>query len=115
MLARDYITAEEWQLLAFFEAEPKRLDPYLQWPYNTFEYRTRIDDLDITFSVEPAHKDFTLTVMRTGVKHLEYTALSVEDIRYHDDAGEWLEILLPQLRRELRLRPTFSLLGLHRP
>ena len=37
MATRDYLSVEEWQLLAFFECEPTVLDPGIPWPYNTFE------------------------------------------------------------------------------
>ena len=69
--------------------------------------------MTITFAVAPAYKDFTLTVERSGAKEVELSALSVFDIRYHKDRGEeWLEILLTQSDRlELRLKPSFSLVG----
>ena len=55
----------------------------------------------------------TLTVERGGTKEIELSALSVFDIRYHEHRGaEWLEILLTESdRMELRLKPSFSLLG----
>lgn len=106
------ISAEEWQLLAFFEVEPTRLDAEA-WPYNDFTYSTTLGDLQVRFSVAPAYKDFTLAVDRNGVKHIHLSGLSVFDIRYHDDRGsEWLEILVTETERlELRLRPSFSLTG----
>ena len=108
-----YISAEEWQLLAFFEVEPMRLDSDVPWPYNDFTYERALSDVSVTFAVAPAYKDFTLTVERGGRKEIELSALSVFDIRYNNSAGvEWLEILLTERDRiELRLKPSFSLIG----
>jgi hypothetical protein len=107
------ISAEEWQLLAFFEVEPTKLDADIAWPYNDFTYRRVLGEVTVTFAVAPAYKDFTLTVERGGAKEIELSALSVFDIRYHEDRGaEWLEILLTEADRlELRLKPSFSLVG----
>lgn len=107
------ISAEEWQLLGFFEVEPTKLDADIAWPYNEFTYRRTLGDVTVTFRVAPAYKDFTLTVERGGAKEIELSALSVFDIRYHEERGaEWLEILLTESDwLELRLKPSFSLTG----
>jgi hypothetical protein len=113
MPATDVISAEEWQFLAFFEVEPTKLDADVGWPYNDFTYSRTVGDLTVTFSVAPAYKDFTLTVERSGTKEINLWSLSVFDIRYHEDRGaEWLEILLTETDRlELRLKPSFNLVG----
>lgn len=113
MPATSAISAEEWQLLAFFEVEPTKLDADVSWPYNDFTYRRTVGDTTVTFSVAPACRDFTLTVERGGAKEIELSALAVFDIRYHDDrGGEWLEILLTERDRvELRIKPSFRLSG----
>jgi len=110
------ISVEEWQLLAFFEVEPTRADADEAWPYNDFTYVTVVGDMQITFGVAPAYRGFTLTVERCGTKLIELSALSIMDIRYHNEASsEWLEILLSSEQRlDLRLRPAFSLTGLHK-
>ena len=112
-----FISAEEWQLLAFFEVEPTKLDADIAWPYNQFTYRRELGDVTVTCGVEPASKDFTLIVERGGTKEIELSALSVFDIRYHEDRGaEWLEILLSESDSlKLRLKPSFSLRGELRP
>ena len=35
-------SVDEHQLLCFFEAEPRRADPDVPWPYNSFTYRASI-------------------------------------------------------------------------
>jgi hypothetical protein len=113
MPATYIISAEEWQLLAFFEVEPTKLDADVAWPYNDFTFRRALGEVTVTFGIAPAYKDFTLIVERGGAKEIELSALSVFDIRYHEDRGaEWLEILLTESDRlELRLKPSFSLTG----
>jgi hypothetical protein len=113
MSATDIISAKEWELLAFFEVEPTKLDADVAWPYNDFTYRRVYGDVTLTFAVAPAYKDFTLTVERGNAKEIELSAASVLDIRYHqNDGGEWLEVVLAEYERvELRLKPSFSLVG----
>ncbi len=106
-----YISALEWQLLSFFEVEPTTLDAEVGWPYNSFTYDARRDSRRILFSVAPAYKDFTLTIEYDGSKEIEFTALSVFDIRYREESRtEWLELWITDTQvLELRLKPHFSL------
>jgi hypothetical protein len=64
MSATYAISAEEWQLLAFFEVEPTKLDADVAWPYNDFTYRRLLGEVTVTFAIAPACKDFTLTAER---------------------------------------------------
>jgi hypothetical protein len=108
-----FISAEEWQLLSFFEVEPTKLDAGECWSVNELEYSCPVGDLQVAFRVAPWHKSCELTVDRAGTTFVKLLAESVFDIRYHArDGSEWLEILLsPDERLELRLKPTFSLVG----
>ncbi|WP_269321366.1 hypothetical protein [Bordetella petrii] len=36
------LSIAEHELLCFFEAEPRRADPDVPWPYNSFTYRASI-------------------------------------------------------------------------
>lgn len=108
-----FISAEEWQLLSFFEVEPTKLDVGECWSVNELEYSCPVGDLQVAFRVAPWRKSCELTVERAGTTVVQLLAESVLDIRYHArDGSEWLEILLtPDERLELRLKPTFSLVG----
>ena len=105
-----YISAEELELLGFFEVEPTREDPEALWPYNDFSYRVNLDAYLIEFGIRPAYKDLSLSISHDGVGLYNLVALSVEDVRYHQDAdAEVLEIVVSD--REsiwLRLRPSLS-------
>ena len=107
------ISALEWQLLSFFEVEPTKLDAEIGWPYNSFTYDTRRANRRILFSVAPAYKDFTLRIERDGLKEIDFTALSVFDIRYCEEGqAEWLELWITDTQVfELRIKPHFSLTG----
>lgn len=108
-----FISAEEWQLLSFFEVEPTKLDASECWSVNELEYSCPVGDLQVAFKVAPWRKSCKLTVERAGTTFIQLLAESVFDNRYHArDGSEWLEILLsPDERLELRLKPTFSLVG----
>jgi hypothetical protein len=99
-----WITADELELLTFFEAEPTRLDPDVQWPYNDFLYRVTRSDVEVSLRVAPAYKDVRLVIIRAGSVQYELNAMGIEDVRYLKDAsGEALEILLTS-RDSLLLR-----------
>ena len=108
-----FISAEEWQLLSFFESEPARREPNESAACTDLTFRRAVGELQVTFTVHPLHKDFALTVERGATTLLDVRALSVFDIRYETDNGaEILEILLtPDQRLKLQLKPDFSLTG----
>ncbi|MCQ2032273.1 hypothetical protein [Stutzerimonas zhaodongensis] len=104
----DYITAEEYELLSFFEVEPERASPDIPWPYNDFSYRVSLGAYDIAFGIYPAYKDLSLTIRHNGMELYSFVALSVKDVRYIQDPRiETLEILISD-RESIwpRLRPT---------
>jgi len=103
-----YISAEEVELLSFFEVEPQLADRDIPWPYNDFSYQVALGAYDVTFGICPAHKDLSFSIRHNGAELYKFVALSVKDVRYHRDAEtETLEIAISD--REsiwLRLRPT---------
>ena len=104
----NYISAEEHELLSFFEVEPERASPDTPWPYNDFSYHVSLDAYDITFEIYPAYKDLSLTIRHNGIELYSFVALSVKDVRYLQDPRiETLEILISDHESIwLRLRPT---------
>jgi hypothetical protein len=91
------ITAQEWELLSFFEVEPELLDPSVPWMYNDALYRVARNGQHLTFAVQPSCRDVRL-VLSTGEKTLyELTARGVDDVLYRKDDGvETIEIRLDQ-------------------
>jgi len=101
------ITANDLDLLSFFEVEPTPRDADVPWPYNDFLYETSRGDHRISFAVAPAYKDVHCMLAVGGSTMYELTALGVDDVRYlKDTTGELLEIILSARETvTLRLRP----------
>ena len=101
------ITASELELLSFFEAEPRRLDPAVPWVYNELVYEGHIGALSFTFTLQPSCKDVSMLVRRGQSVLYELQATEVEDLLYHKDAAfESLEIVISSRDRVwLRMKP----------
>ncbi len=89
----DYVSAEELDLLNFFEVEPSRLDRDTPSPYNEFTYEVASAQYSITFVIAPAYKDVSLAVAHCGAEIYRFKGTAVKDVRCHKDAQlETLEI-----------------------
>ena len=106
-----YITAEEIELLTFFEVEPKARHTNGPWPYNDFLYEVQQGDIALTFSIDPAYKDLRLAMRFRTQTTYELIATGIEDIKYHNDSGrETLEVLItPTDRLLLRIKPRIEI------
>ena len=89
------ITAEEFELLSFFEVEPKLAsdDP---WPYADALYEVSQGALTLSVSIHPAYRDVRVVLKHDGKIVYEMNAMGVADVRYgkDDQAVEELEIAL---------------------
>ena len=105
------ITADELELLTFFECEPKKLDADVPWVYNDLLYEFKQDGLALTFSVAPSYKDVRLILKNGDVVLYELNAVGVVDVKYHNDSSvETVEILInSQDRLWVRLKPILSI------
>jgi hypothetical protein len=101
------ITANDLDLLTFFEVEPTPRDADIPWPYNDYLYETTRGDYRISFSVAPAYKDVRCILSLNGEVTYELNAVGVEDIRYSKDpSGELLEVIVSAREAvTIRLRP----------
>ena len=103
-----YASVEDFELLSFFEVLPKPADPDTPWPYNDFLYQVQLGTYLVSCSIHPAYKDLSLSICNDGTEIYRFSALSLNDIRYHKDADrETLEMVISD--REsilLRLRPS---------
>jgi hypothetical protein len=101
------ITANDLDLLTFFEVEPTPRDADVPWPYNDFLYETSRGDHHISFAVAPAYKDVRCILTVGGSIIYELNALGVDDVRYlKDTTGELLEVIVSARETvTLRLRP----------
>jgi hypothetical protein len=101
------LSIKEWELLSFFEVEPKKRDPDVPWPYNDVLYDIRQDDIALSCAIAPAYRDVRLRVTYRERIVYELHSLGVRDIRYSNEQGqETLEIVLsPDERLLLKIHP----------
>ena len=89
------ISAEEHELLSFFEVEPTIGDKEQEWPYNDYSYCVTRGELSLVVSVAPYYRDVEVRLSSANGEIYGLTALAVEDLRYRRDFGvERLEIVL---------------------
>jgi hypothetical protein len=107
----DVISAEELELLTFFEVEPKKQDRDVPWPYNDFLYEVTQGDLRLSCAVAPAYKDVRIILKRDTSAIYELNAMDVNDVRYLNDKGrEVLAVVINERETVwLRLKPEISI------
>lgn len=105
------ITAEELDLLSFFEVEPTRADVDSPWPYNHLSYKVELDPYAVEFGITPSSLDLSFSISHNGSEIYSFAAVPVKDIRYHKDGDlETLEIVVNDKDCIwLRLRPTVKI------
>ena len=109
----DVISADEGELLEFFQVEPQRCDANVPWPYNGLRYEVRRGDFALSFAVAPAEKDVQVRLQVGSATIYELTATRVEDVRYHADKPhhQALEIIVSTRERLwLRLKPSIGII-----
>jgi hypothetical protein len=105
------ITAQEWELLSFFEVEPELLDSGVPWIYNDALYRVTRDHLILSFAVQPSYRDVRLMLIIDGQTTYELSAMGVDDVLYRKEDGvETIEIRLEERHSVLlSLEPHFQI------
>lgn len=107
----DVISAEELDLLSFFEVEPKKKDRDVPWPYNDFLYEVVQGDLRLSCAVAPAYKDVRIILKRGASVIYELRAMDLTDVKYHKDKGREVLAFVLNARETvwLRLKPEISI------
>ena len=105
------LTAQEWELLSFFEVEPELLDLTVPWIFNDALYRVSRDSYSFTFAVQPSYRDVRLILSINGQIAYELSAMGVDDVIYRkDDGHETLEIRLdPRNSLMLTMKPSIQI------
>lgn len=106
------ITAEEWQLLSFFEVHPELRDRDVPWCYNDALYQVDQGELELSFAVAPSYRDVRIILLNRGIRLYELNAMGVKDVRYRNENGtEELEVLINDVETlMLRLKPHIELM-----
>ncbi len=105
------ITAEELELLSFFEVEPTRADPGIPWPYNDLTYKVELGSYAVVFGIAPSYPDLSFSISHNGSEIYSFTGLAIKDVRFHKNQDfETLEIVISDKDAIwLRLRPTIMI------
>jgi hypothetical protein len=69
------------ELLAFFETEPVVLDPDAPWLYNTLEFTTVRNDVEIRCRIVPSYGKVTTQLMVRGQELVKFELRDAETIR----------------------------------
>jgi hypothetical protein len=105
------ISADELDLLTFFECEPKLRDADVPWIYNDALYEFSGGGMSLSCAIAPSYKDVRLILNMGSYVLYELNAVAVKDVRYHSDSSrESLEIELSNCERLwVRLKPAISI------
>ena len=106
------VTAEEWQVLSFFEVQPELSDPDEPWCYNDAVYVIERDGHRLSFALAPAYRDVRIILTYKNTRLYEFNSMSVQDVRYKDERGdETLEVIVSDRERVLlRVKPHIEIL-----
>jgi hypothetical protein len=101
------ISAQEYELLSFFEVAPSVMDEDVPWPYNDFLYEVEKDDFTISCTIAPSYKDVKLSLRHHDKFVYEFAAMHIEDIKILNDEGkETLELIIrPSHRIFINIKP----------
>jgi hypothetical protein len=98
---------EDYELIAFFEAEPELLDPGAPWLYNTLTFAIVRGGLEICCRISPSYGQLTLRLKMAGEDLLNVDIGRVGGIRLESRDGR--EALLATVDGDndfvLQLRP----------
>jgi hypothetical protein len=105
------ISAEEWELVSFFEENPEYVDPNDPWPYTDALFRVEQGARVLTFAVMPAYRDVRIVLRESDQVLYELNAMAVVDVRYRREGSvELLDVVLGEYETlTLSLKPTLRL------
>ncbi len=111
------ITAQEWELLSFFEMEPELLDSTVPWIFNDALYRVSRENYNFSFAVQPSYRDVRLILSIDGKIAYELSAMGVDDVIYQkEDGHETIEIrvdhrnsLMLTMKSSIQIRQNWGL------
>jgi hypothetical protein len=106
------ITAEEWELLSFFEVEPVLREPEEAWCYNDAVYVIQRGEQQLSVAIAPFQRDVRIVLQYNNRRVYEFNAMAVDDVLYRTDAGfETLQIVIgPRERITIRIKPDIEVL-----
>jgi hypothetical protein len=105
------ISAQDWELLSFFEVEPEFQDPSEPWPYTDACYHVQQGSISLSVAIAPAYRDVRIILSIDGERVYEFTSMGVEDVRYVKEQGsEMLQIIIDERdSMTLRIKPRITI------
>jgi hypothetical protein len=102
---KGYVVIREFppdhELLAFFESEPIVLDPEVPWFYNTLEFTTVRNDIQVRCRIRPSYGEITTQLTMRGQELVKFELCDAETIRVIVNGRE--EALVATFPAKLRL------------
>ena len=104
------ISANEWEMLAFFSVEPTAVDAGVSWPYNEYTYLVEIDGYSFRCVLWPADHDIEFSVKRESEQLYFLRARGAQDVLYMESGNtEHLKVVLSEMDHvQITLRPSFQ-------
>jgi hypothetical protein len=72
---------ENYELLSFFEAEPTILDPGAPWLYNTLDFATTRDGIEVHARIVPSYGDLTIRLILADHELARFVLRQAEALR----------------------------------
>jgi hypothetical protein len=96
------------ELLAFFGAEPKVLDPDLPWFYNTLDFEVERQGFVVQCSLAPSYGDIDVRLLLGEMELARFKLLSSKSLKLYVKAEG--EILVATFDRGIQGEETFGLM-----
>lgn len=96
------ISAQEWELLSFFEVEPELSEPSEVWEFNDAHYQIELGGLCLSVAIAPFHRDVRIVLESHDHRVYEFAAQGVKDLQYQNE--DKCELLLVVIDDNQRLR-----------
>ncbi len=92
---------EDHELISFFEAEPAILDPGVPWVYNTLDFSTNRNGIEVRARIAPSYRELTLRLLLDGYELALFELKEAEGFRI--DADKHREALVVTFAEQRRL------------
>jgi hypothetical protein len=89
------------ELIAFFETEPAVLDPGVPWLYNTLDFTTARDGIEVRCHIALSSGEITARLLVAGQELAKFELRDAESIRVVMDKGQ--EVLVASFAPTHRL------------
>jgi hypothetical protein len=97
----------DYELLSFFDAEPTLLDAKVPWFYNTLDFHTQRNGIEVQCRLRPSYGEIKTRLLVGGLELARVDVQSFKSVRLVIDEGR--DILIATVDRTLR-EETFALI-----